>query len=159
VLHIDRNDIAVDSISTGWWGVGEFVALTCLGESANLAHGRLRPSLIQLPPPPAAVLIQDEWVQRDLPAAAIAVAGRSEEARCWLQNTTANNGLVVSWVFGPDQANLRDDVDGFQLLVRRHRHYPQVLLPQATLLNILIHGLSPLQAGFGPTPIRTNVVQ
>jgi hypothetical protein len=66
VLHIDRNDIAaVDSISTGWWGVGEFVALTCLGESANLVHGRLRPSLIQLPPPPAPVLIQDEWgVQR-----------------------------------------------------------------------------------------------
>jgi hypothetical protein len=28
------------------------VALTCLGESANLVHGRLRPSLIQLPPPP-----------------------------------------------------------------------------------------------------------
>jgi hypothetical protein len=53
----------------------------------------------------------------------------------------ANNGclVVVSWVFGPDQANLRDDVvDAFQLLlVRRHRHYPQVLLPQATLLNIL----------------------
>jgi hypothetical protein len=74
----------------------------------------------------------------------------------------ANNGcLVVSWVFGPDQANLRDDdVDAFQLLgyVDR-RHYPQVLLPQATLLNILIHGLSKPTASFGPTPIRTNVVQ
>lgn len=102
--------IAVESLPDG--GVGGFVALTCLGESANRAHGRLRPSLIQLSPP-APVLIQAEWVQRNLPAATIAVVERSVEARRWLQNSTANNGLVVSWVFGPDQANLRDDVDAF----------------------------------------------
>jgi hypothetical protein len=50
LLHIDRNDIAMWTHSLPDGEVGEFVALTCLGESANLAHGRLRPSLIHLPP-------------------------------------------------------------------------------------------------------------
>jgi hypothetical protein len=58
-------------------GVGGFVALTCLGESANRAHGRLHPSLIHSSPAPAPVLIQAEWVQRNLPATTIAVVGRS----------------------------------------------------------------------------------
>jgi hypothetical protein len=149
VLHTDRND--GNGLSIGWWGWW-VRGVDLFGRVSQPSPWAIAP-IIDTAPPPAPVLIQAEWVQRNLPAATIAVVGRSVEARRWLQNSTANNGLVLSWVFGPDQANLRDDVDGFRLLVRRPS------LPAGAATGDPLEYFDPWPkpiASFGPTPIRVN---
>lgn len=67
------------------------------------------------------------------PAATIAVVGnRSVEARCWLaseKHSQQRPRSILGLRTGPGQSPRDDVVDAFQLLVRRHRHYLQVLLP------------------------------
>lgn len=115
VLHTDRNDGSGLSAGLwGWWvrGVDLFGRVSQPSSWAMAA-------VVDTTPPPAPVLIQAEWVQRHLPATTVAVVGRSVEAQRWLQNSSADDGLVASWAFGPDQEKLRPDVNGFQLLVRK----------------------------------------
>jgi hypothetical protein len=149
VLHSDRNDGV--GLAPGWWGWW-VRGVDLFGRVSQPSPWAIAP-IFDTAPPPAPVLIQAEWVQRNLPAATIAVVGRSVEARRWLENSTANSGLVVSWVFGPDQANLRDDVDGFRLMVRRPS------LPAGAATGDPLEYFDPWPqpiASFGPTPIRAN---
>jgi hypothetical protein len=114
VLVIDRNDGL--GFTGGWWGwwvrgvdlFGRVSHPSGWGLAAVVDHG----------PPPAPILVQAEWVQRNLPATTLSVLGRSTEAQRWLAASTAAAGLVASWAFGPDEAEIRPDVDGFRLLLR-----------------------------------------
>jgi len=115
VLHMDRN--AGQGLSAGrwaWWvrGVDLFGRVSDASPWAQVG-------IVDQAPPAAPVLVEAQWVQRALPAAAVMSLGRSSEAARWLQRSQAPAGLVASWVFGPDQMANHTDVDGFELHLRR----------------------------------------
>src|SRR5262249_27176560 len=114
-LHTDRN--GGSGLEPGWWGWW-IRGVDLFGRVSQPSPWVLAPvSDSRLPPAP--VLLQAEWVQRDLPATTVAVLGRSSEARHWLDSSADDAGLVASWAFGPDEVDLCPDVDGFRLLMRR----------------------------------------
>ena len=118
-LHVDYNDgKGLPAGWRGWWVRGVDLFGRVSGAS-NWGVGRVD----DVAPPPAPVLLQGEWVQRSLPAMTVAVLGRSVEASRWLTATadddpTPEAGLVAAWTLPPEQADLRDDIDGFRLFLR-----------------------------------------
>jgi hypothetical protein len=118
-LHVDYND--GKGLGPGWWGW--WVRGVDLFGRVSGASGWDVGKIDDVAPPPSPVLVQAEWVQRSLPEMTIAVLGRSVEASRWLAASAAEvplpeAGLVVSWALPPEQAALRDDIDGFRLSLR-----------------------------------------
>jgi hypothetical protein len=149
VLHTDRNDgTGLAAGQWGWWVRG----VDLFGRVSRPSPWAIA-SVVDSAPAPAPVLIQAEWVQRNLPAATVSVIGRSVEAQRWLRDSTGDEGLVVSWAYGPDQANLRPDVNGFQLLARK-----PVLPTNAAAGDPLAYSDTWAQpvASFGPMAIRSE---
>jgi len=119
-LHVDYNDGR--GLDPGWWGwwVRGVDMFGRVSSESSWGVGRIE----DVAPPPSPVLVQAEWVQRSLPEMTIAVVGRSVEASRWLAATAAEiplpeEGLVVAWALPPEQAVLRDDIDGFRLSMRK----------------------------------------
>lgn len=146
VLHTDRNEGAgLDPGLWAWWVRG----VDLFGRVSLPSPWKLAP-VVDTSPSAAPMMVQAEWVQRNMPDATVAVIRRSVAARRWLQNSSADNGLVASWAFGPDQANQRQDVDGFQLLVRKPQN-----AGAGTPLQYPDAWSQPI-ASFGPMPIRAT---
>jgi hypothetical protein len=146
VLHSDRNaGSGLPSCRWGWWirGVDLFGRVSAPSPWVQAA-------VLDLGPPPAPLMIEAEWVQRNLPETTIAVLGRSTEGARWLQSSQADAGLIASWAYGPDQAELRPDVDGFRLLMRR-----PVSVGAGTALQYSDTWPAPV-ATFGPVAIRSD---
>jgi len=119
-LHLDYNDGR--GLGPGWWGwwVRGVDLFGRVSAASSWDVGRIEDTA----PPPAPVLVQAEWVQRALPAMTVAVSGRSVEAQRWLAASEGeipqpDAGLVAAWAMPPEQAALRDDVDGFRLFMRK----------------------------------------
>ena len=124
-LHVDYNDGR--GLPAGWWGW--WVRGVDLFGRVSGASGWDVGRVDDIAAPPAPVLVQAEWVQRSLPEMTIAVLGRSVEASRWLAASAAEiplpeAGLVVSWALPPEQAALRDDIDGFRLSLRTAAEQP-----------------------------------
>jgi hypothetical protein len=98
-------------------------------------------------------MVEAEWVQRNLPKTTVAVLGRSTEGARWLQSSQANGGLIASWAYGPDEAELRPDVDGFRLILRRPA--PVAGAPADAALQYAEPWPAPI-ASFGPMAIRSD---
>ncbi|WP_156404595.1 hypothetical protein [Curvibacter sp. PAE-UM] len=151
VLHVDRNDGA--GLAPGhwaWWvrGVDLFGRVS---EPSPWALAAVTDSA----PPAAPILIQAEWVQRSLPPATVNVIGRSVAAQRWLNNplnSGTENALVASWVFGPEQTKLQQDVNGFHLLFRKPNPLP-IGAPDDTTTQYPDTWGNAL-ASFGPMSIR-----
>ena len=119
-LYLDYNDGC--GLGPGWWGW--WVRGVDLFGRVSAASSWDTARIEDTAPPPAPALMQAEWVQRALPAMTIAVHGRSVEAQRWLAASEGENpqpgaGLVAAWAMPPEQAALRDDVDGFRLFLRK----------------------------------------
>ena len=119
-LHVDYNE--GKGLDPGWWGW--WVRGVDLFGRVSAASSWDVARVDDVAKPPAPVLVQAEWVQRDLPPMTVAVMGRSVEAAHWLAATDAMNpqpeaGLVAAWALPPEQATVRDDVDGFRLSLRK----------------------------------------
>jgi hypothetical protein len=119
ILHVDYNDGR--GLPAGWWGwwVRGVDLFGRVSAASSWGVGRVD----DVAPPPAPVLVQAEWVQRSLPAMTVAVLGRSVEASRWLaasadEDPLPEAGLVAAWTLPPEQAELRDDIDGFRLFLR-----------------------------------------
>jgi hypothetical protein len=149
-LHIDYNEER--GLGPGWWGwwVRGVDLFGRVSAASSWDVGKVEDTA----PPPAPVLVQAEWVQRALPPMTVAVHGRSVEAQRWLTATESevpqpDAGLVAAWAMPPEQAELRDDVDGFRLFLRKAA--PQ---PQAALGAPLAYRTWPAEIGqFGPLQI------
>ena len=118
-LHVDYND--GKGLPAGWWGwwVRGVDLFGRVSGASSWGVGKVD----DVAPPPAPVLVQGEWVQRSLPAMTVAVLGRSVEASRWLAASADDDplpeaGLVAAWTLPPEQADLRDDIDGFRLFLR-----------------------------------------
>jgi hypothetical protein len=103
-------------LASGWWGWW-IRGVDLFGRVSKPSAWALA-AVADVAPPPAPILVHAEWVQRNLPASTVAALGRSVEARRWLTASTADDGLIACWAYGPDQASVGGDVDGFRLLVR-----------------------------------------
>jgi hypothetical protein len=119
-LHLDYNDGR--GLGPGWWGW--WVRGVDLFGRVSPASSWDTARIEDTAPPPAPVLVQAEWVQRALPAMTVAVMGRSVEAQRWLTASEGElpqpvAGLVAAWAMPPEQAAVRDDVDGFRLFLRK----------------------------------------
>ena len=119
-LHVDYNE--GKGLDPGWWGW--WVRGVDLFGRVSAASGWDVGKVDDVAPPPAPVLVQAEWVQRSLPPMTVAVLGRSVEATRWLSETDDEDpqpdaGLVVAWALPPEQAEVRDDIDGFRLFLRK----------------------------------------
>lgn len=119
-LHVDAND--GQGLDPGWWGW--WVRGVDLFGRVSDASGWDVGKVDDVAPPPSPVLVQAEWVQRSLPEMTVAVIGRSVEASRWLATSAAElplpeAGLVAAWALPPEQAALRDDIDGFRLYLRK----------------------------------------
>lgn len=119
-LHTDRNEGA--GLAEGWWGWW-LRGMDIFGRVSAPSAWAFAP-IRDTAPPPAPIMVQAEWVQRNLPAATVTVLGRSAEAKRWLNSSAADEGLIAAWAFGPDEAGLRPDVDGFELLLRTAQATP-----------------------------------
>ncbi|WP_250280076.1 hypothetical protein [Frankia sp. Cppng1_Ct_nod] len=111
-LHVDR--VGGAGLSPGWWGWWAR-GVDLFGRVSAPTPWTLR-VVLDSAPPPAPILVAAEYVQAGMPAAA--GVGRSAEARRWLSTHPGVDALVVSWAFGPDEARVSPDADGFRLLVR-----------------------------------------
>ena len=100
----------------GWWVRG----VDLFGRVSDSSPWTTAP-IEDVAPAPSPVMVQAEWVQRDLPEITVSVVGRSVEANRWLAASAADEGLVASWTLPPEQTEFRNDVDGFQLLLRNAR--------------------------------------
>ena len=114
LLLLDRN--AGAGLTPGWWGWW-VRGVDVFGRVSAPSGWALAPAF-DAAPPLAPLLLQAEWVQRNLPGWTVATIGRSVEAGRWLASSAADQGLVACWAFGPDQAAVSGDVDGFRLLLR-----------------------------------------
>lgn len=119
-LYIDDND--GKGLDPGWWGwwVRGVDLFGRVSAASSWDVGKVE----DVAPPPAPVLVQAEWVQRSLPPMTVAVLGRSVEASRWLMETNEEDpkpdaGLVVAWALPPEQATVRNDIDGFLLSLRK----------------------------------------
>lgn len=119
-LHVDYNEGR--DLDPGWWGwwVRGVDLFGRVSAASSWDVGKIE----DVAPPPAPVLVQAEWVQRSLPEMTIAVLGRSVEASRWLAASAAEvprpeAGLVAAWALPPEQAAVRDDIDGFRLSLRK----------------------------------------
>lgn len=154
-LHVDYNDGR--GLGPGWWGW--WVRGVDLFGRVSAASSWDVCKVKDIAPPPAPVLVQAEWVQRSLPPMTIAVVGRSVEAARWLTGTKnelpmPEAGLVVAWALPPEQAALRDDIDGFRLFLRKAAARPGAAAdapleyedwPPASLANAALAQFGPLQ--------------
>lgn len=154
-LHVDYNDGR--GLGPGWWGwwVRGVDLFGRVSAASSWDVGKVK----DIAPPPAPVLVQAEWVQRSLPPMTIAVVGRSVEAARWLTGTKDDMpmpeaGLVVAWALPPEQAALRDDIDGFRLFLRKAAVRPGAAAdapleyedwPPAALANAALAQFGPLQ--------------
>jgi hypothetical protein len=125
-LHVDYNEGS--GLGPGWWGW--WVRGVDLFGRVSAASSWDVAKVDDVAPAPAPVLVQAEWVQRSLPPMTVAVLGRSVEASRWLAGTAAEMprpeaGLVAAWALPPEQAAVRDDIDGFRLFLRKAVANPQ----------------------------------
>ncbi|HWO19260.1 MAG TPA: hypothetical protein VNO30_10805 [Kofleriaceae bacterium] len=148
VLHTDRSGGA--GLSAGRWGW--WVRGVDLFGRASAPSPWVQAAVLDVAPPPAPIMVEAEWVQRNLPEATVGVLGRSTEGARWLQRSQADAGLIASWTYGPDQAELRPDVDGFRLLMRRPAG---VAGAPAGALQYSDLWPAPI-ASFGPMAIRSD---
>jgi hypothetical protein len=157
-LNVDYND--GKGLGPGWWGwwVRGVDLFGRVSAASSWDVGKVE----DVAKPPAPVLVQAEWVQRSLPPMTVAVMGRSVEAQRWLTETNDEDpqpdaALVAAWAMPPEQAEVRDDVDGFRLFMRKAVPKPGAALGapleyEPWPAQITQH--SPLQIGqFGPLQI------
>ena len=157
-LHVDYNEGR--GLGPGWWGwwVRGVDLFGRVSAASSWDVGKVE----DVAKPPAPVLVQAEWVQRSLPPMTVAVMGRSVEAQRWLTETDDEDpqpdaALVAAWAMPPEQAEVRDDVDGFRLFMRKAAPKPGAALGapleyEPWPAQITQH--SPLQIGqYGPLQI------
>jgi hypothetical protein len=120
VLYRDDGEGA--GLDAGWWGW--WVRGVDLFGRVSPPSSWAIAKIVDVAPAPAPVMVQAEWVQRDLPAMTVAVIGRSIEASRWLATSDADEGLVAAWTLPPEQTEARDDIDGFRLLLRTAQPRP-----------------------------------
>lgn len=151
VLYSDRNEgVGLSPGRWAWWirGVDLFGRVSTPSPWVQAA-------VVDTAPPPAPIMIEAEWVQRNIPETTIGVLGRSTEGERWLQSSSANAGLIASWTYGPDQTELRPDVDGFRLYIRLPISLPSA--PVGAELQYSDAWPAPI-ANLGPMKIRSDGV-
>lgn len=149
VLHTDRNGgSGLSAGRWGWWKCG-----VDLFGRVSTPSPWVQAAVLDVAPPPAPIMVEAEWIQRNMPQTTVAVLGRSTEGARWLQSSLANAGLIASWAYGPDQAELRPDVDGFHLLMRRPA--PVAGAPADAALQYTDPWPAPI-GSFGPMAIRSD---